>query len=106
MLPASGSFGSVPHLLLLLQVRSKAESLGVLSSSSHQKAEGDGHGEGRKLKAPDADSMLVQVSVHGRTSPARFCHLSCLHSLLLRAPQPPAKLQLVKQPCCRLSRLK
>ena len=31
-------------------------------------------------------------SVHGRTSPARVCHLSCLHSLLLHAPHPPAKL--------------
>ena len=39
-------------------------------------------------------------SVHGRTSPARFCHLSCLHSLLLHAPHPPAKLQLVKR--CQL----
>ena len=39
-------------------------------------------------------------SGHGRTSPARFCDLSCLHPLLLHAPQPPAKLQLVKR--CRL----
>ena len=35
-------------------------------------------------------------SVHGRTSPARFCYLSCLHSLPLHAPQPTAELQLVK----------
>ena len=32
--------------------------------------------------------------------PGRFCHLSCIHPLLLHAQQPPAKLQLVKR--CRL----
>lgn len=46
---------------LPLQVKTKAESLGVLSSSSHQEEEGDGHSEGRKLKAPDADTMVVKV---------------------------------------------
>ena len=44
--------------------------------------------------------VRVMHSVHGRTSPARFCHVSCLHPLLLHAPQPPAKLQHVKR--CRL----
>ena len=36
-------------------------------------------------------------SVHSRTSPAKFCHLSCLHSLLIHAPQPLAKLQLMNR---------
>ena len=46
------------------------------------------------------NTMVIQVSVHGRTSPARFCHLTCLHTLLSHAPQPPAELQRVRR--CRL----
>ncbi len=48
-------------IFCLLQVRTKAESLGVLSSTTQKEAEGDGHSEKRKLKAPDADSMLVKM---------------------------------------------
>ena len=47
-----------------------------------------------------AAADIFRYSVQGRTFPLRFCHLSCLHLVLLHAPQPPAELQLVKG--CRL----
>ena len=50
-----------PMLSCSLQVRLKAESLGVISSSSQKESEGDSQSEKRKLKAPDADTMLVKL---------------------------------------------
>ena len=58
---AAASSGSAPRSFGPLQVRTKAESLGVLSSTTQKEAEGDGHSEKRKLKAPDADTMLVKL---------------------------------------------
>ena len=42
-------------------MRNKAESLGVLSSTTQKDSDGDGHNGKRKLKAPDADTMLVKM---------------------------------------------
>ena len=48
----------------MLQVKGKAESLGVIPASNQKEAEGDGHSNARKLKAPDADTMVVKVPAH------------------------------------------
>ena len=51
-------------LFPLLQVKNKAASLGVISASEEKEPEGDGHSNARKLKAPDADTMVVKVPAH------------------------------------------
>ena len=102
---ASTDSGRAPRLRRgsLVQVELKSVKCALVVCDTEWRNCGSSEDSGEEhLAAADylrLDSM-VSPSVYGRTSPARFCHLSCLHPLLLHALQPLANLQLVKR--CRM----
>jgi len=66
-MPAGSSQAAIHRIhrfMRLVQVKDKAEALGVISGSGQKENEDNGESNVKKVKPPDKDTMTVKVPLH------------------------------------------